>query len=184
MPLITTSQPPKTGGRKTESTPLLRNWLTAATLGAFCSLPAFTLGAEEDDSRGPAPYNFNTQTWMQPFAAEGFSWGGTSGVYVESTERIFVLQRGETQLPSPVPSEYTNFAGSLGWNVLRGRGRVWQNCLYVINADGELLEVWDQWDHLFTGTDGPGPHRIRMSPYDNEKRLWLIDETGHIIYVF
>jgi WD40 repeat protein len=121
---------------------------------------------------------------MQPFAAEGFSWGGTSGVYVESTERIFVLQRGETQLPSPVPSEYTNFAGSLGWNVLRGRGRVWQNCLYVINAEGELLEVWDQWDHLFTGTDGPGPHRIRMSPYDEEKRLWLIDETGHIIYVF
>ena len=23
-----------------------------------------------------------------------------------------------------------------------------------------------------------------MSPYDPEKRLWLVDETGHIIYVF
>ena len=184
MPLLTTSKSPLTGSRATVSNTLLRNCLFAAAFGAFCSLPVFALGAEDDDSRGPAPYNFNTQTWMQPFAADGFSWGGTSGVYVESTERIFVLQRGETQLPNPVPSEYTNFAGSLGWNVLRGRGRVWQNCLYVINADGELLEVWDQWDHLFTGTDGPGPHRIRMSPYDDEKRLWLIDETGHIIYVF
>ena len=140
--------------------------------------------ADSDFISGPSPYNFNTQTWMQPFAQAGFSWGGTSGVHVESEDRIFVLQRGETELPSPVPSEYTSFAGSLGWNVLRGRGRVWQNCLYVINSDGELLEVWDQWDHLFKGTDGPGPHRIRMSPYDSEKRLWLIDETGHIIYVF
>lgn len=147
-------------------------------------LTATTATASAQPEAGPSPYNFNTQTWMQPFAQEGFSWGGTSGVYVESEERIFVLQRGETELPDPLPPEYTNFAGSLGWNVLRGRGRVWRNCLYVINADGEVLEVWDQWDHLFTGTDGPGPHKIRMSPYDEEKRLWLIDETGHIIYVF
>jgi len=72
----------------------------------------------------------------------------------------------------------------MGWNVLRGQGRVWQNTLYVINSEGEVLEVWDQWDHLFEGTDGPGPHKLRISPYDPEKRLWLVDETGHIIYVF
>ncbi|MBV54961.1 MAG: hypothetical protein CMQ12_00145 [Gammaproteobacteria bacterium] len=133
---------------------------------------------------GPSPYEFNTQGWMQPFAEDGFSWGGNSGVYVQSEDRIFFLQRGETELPDPVPDEYSNFAGSLGWNVLRGRGRVWQNCIYVIDSDGNLLEVWDQWDHLFTGTDGPGPHRIRISPYDLEQRVWVIDETGHIIYVF
>jgi hypothetical protein len=103
---------------------------------------------------------------------------------VESQDRIFVLQRGETELPDPLPPEYTNFAGSLGWNVLRGRGRVWRNCIYVIDSNGNLLEVWDQWDHLFMGTDGPGPHRIRQSPYDPDKRVWVIDETGHIIYVF
>ena len=133
---------------------------------------------------GPSPYDFITESWMSPFAGPGFSWGGTSGVHVESDNRIFVLQRGETHLPNPLPPEYTNFAGSLGWNVLRGRGRVWQNCIYIINSAGEVLEVWDQWDHLFVGTDGPGPHRIRISPYDPEKRVWVIDETGHIIYVF
>ena len=74
---------------------------------------------------GPSPYEFNTQGWMQPFAEDGFSWGGNSGVYVQSEDRIFFLQRGETELPDPVPDEYSNFAGSLGWNVLRGRGRVW-----------------------------------------------------------
>ncbi len=80
--------------------------------------------AQDSGPIGPSPYDFNTETWMQPFADDGLSWGGTSGVYVESKDRIFVLQRGETQLPSPVPPEYTSFAGSLGWNVLRGRGRV------------------------------------------------------------
>lgn len=133
---------------------------------------------------GPSPYNFNTQTWMQPFAATGRTWGGTSGIAIQSSERIFVLQRGETKLPTPIPPEYTSFAGSLGWNVLRGRGRIWENCIYVIDSEGNLLEVWNQWDHLFEGTDGPGPHKLRMSPYDDENRLWLIDETGNIIYVF
>jgi WD40 repeat protein len=121
---------------------------------------------------------------MESFAEEGFSWGGNSGVHVQSEDRIFFLQRGETELPNPLPDEYSGFAGSLGWNVLRGRGRVWRNCIYVINSEGEVLEVWDQWDNLFMGTDGPGPHRIRMSPYDPENRVWVVDETGHIIYVF
>lgn len=132
---------------------------------------------------GPMPYEL-LDDWIQPFAEEGFSWGGSSGIQVQSKDRIFVLQRGETELPSPIPDEYTDFPGSLGWNVLRGRGRVWQNCIYVINSEGEILEIWDHWDHLFSGTDGPGPHRIRMNPYDPDKNLWLIDETGHIIYVF
>ncbi len=140
--------------------------------------------AQDSGVIGPSPYEFTTQTWMEPFAQEGFTWGGNSGVYVESEDRIFFLQRGETQLPEPLPPEYTNFAGSLGWNVLRGRGRIWRNCIYVIDSEGNLLEIWDQWDHLFMGTDGPGPHRIRQNPYDEEKRVWVIDETGHIIYVF
>ena len=142
------------------------------------------LSAQDTGVIGPSPYEFTTQTWMQPFAQDGFTWGGNSGVHVESEDRIFFLQRGETELPDPLPPEYTNFAGSLGWNVLRGRGRVWRNCIYVIDSNGNLLEVWDQWDHLFMGTDGPGPHRIRQSPYDPDKRVWVIDETGHIIYVF
>lgn len=145
---------------------------------------AASAAAQDTGVIGPSPYEFTTQSWMKPFAQEGFSWGGNSGVHVQSEDRIFFLQRGETELPNPIPDDYTTFAGSLGWNVLRGRGRVWRNCIYVINSDGEVLEVWDQWDHLFTGTDGPGPHRIRMSPYDPENRVWVIDETGHIIYVF
>jgi len=149
-------------------------------LGAL-AIPAL---AQDTGVIGPSPYDFTTETWIQPFAEDGFTWGGNSGVVVESKDRIFFLQRGETELPNPIPDNYTRFAGSMGWNILRGRGRTWRNCIYVLNSEGEVLEVWDQWDHLFMGTDGPGPHRLRMNPYDEEKKLWLIDETGHIIYVF
>lgn len=155
-------------------------WISTAAAILFTQ----TSVAQDLGIIGPSPYEFTTQEWMEPFAEEGFTWGGNSSVFVESKDRIFLLQRGETELPNPVPDEYTNFAGSMGWNVLRGRGRVWRNCIYIINSEGEVLEVWDQWDHLFAGTDGPGPHRITQNPYDPEKKIWVIDETGHIIYVF
>lgn len=154
----------------------------AAFVLAF--LPASIASAQDLGEIGPSPYEFITEDWMLPFAEEGYTWGGNSSVLVQSADRIFVVQRGETELPTPLPPEYSNFAGSMGWNVLRGRGRVWQNCIYVIDSDGNVLEVWDHWDHLFKGTEGAGPHKLRMSPYDPEKRLWLVDESGHIIYVF
>ncbi len=132
---------------------------------------------------GPSPYDV-VDGWMKPFASEDFAWGGHSGVFAESPDRIFVVQRGETQLPDPVPPGFAGFVGSIGLNSLQGGVRVWQNCIFVVDGDGNVIEVWDQWDHLFEGSDGRGPHRIRISPYDPERRVWVIDESGHQIFVF
>ena len=133
---------------------------------------------------GPSPYDVVTG-WHQPFAARGFAFGGNSGVWAESPDRIIVAQRGETRLPSPMPEEFEQHAGSLGINVLfEADRRVWRNCLYTLNATGEVEELWTQWDHLCEGSEGPGPHRVRISPYDPERRIWLINETFHQIYVF
>ena len=132
---------------------------------------------------GPSPYDV-VDGWMKPFASEGFAWGGHAGVFAESPDRIFVVQRGETQLPDPVPPGFAGFVGSIGLNPLQGGERVWQNCIFVVDGDGNVIEVWDQWDHLFEGSDGRGPHRIRISPYDPERRVWVIDESGHQIFVF
>ena len=51
--------------------------------------------------------------------------------------------------------------------------RVWRNCLYTLDGDGNVKERWTQWDHLCEGSTGPGPHRLRISPYDPERRVWL-----------
>ena len=33
-------------------------------------------------------------------------------------------------------------------------------------------------------TCGRGPHKIKMSPYDPEKHVWIIDDQLHMIYKF
>ena len=147
-----------------------------------------TLGAQStgpiEGPVGPSPYSI-ISGWHKPFAEEGFAFGGSSGVFAESPNRIFVAQRGETRLPDPIPAEFSGFAGSIGINVLFATDlRVWEHCLYTLDGDGNVLEMWDQWDHLCEGSDGPGPHRLRINPYDPERRVWLVNETFHQIYVF
>ena len=133
---------------------------------------------------GPSPYEV-VRGWHKPFAAPGFAFGGNSGVFAESPDRILVAQRGEFRLPTPVPPEFAGFAGSLKMNVLTlADRRVWQNCLYTLDANGQVKERWTQWDHLCAGSDGPGPHRLRISPYDPARRVWVINETFHTIYIF
>ncbi len=133
---------------------------------------------------GPSPYDI-VRGWHKPFAEPGFAFGGNSGVFAESPNRIFVAQRGETRLPDPVPPEFAGFAGSIGINVLTATDRrVWRNCLYTLDGEGRVKERWTQWDRLCEGSAGPGPHRLRISPYDPDHRVWLVNETFHQIYVF
>ena len=161
----------------------------------FKQLAAFSLAmlasatgvAQQGNARGPigeTPYNI-VSGWHQPFAENGYSFGGNSGVFAESPDRIFIAQRGETVLPYPLPENFLGFAGQLGINTLTDTSRrTWQHCLYTVDGDGNLLELWEQWDYLCEGSDGPGPHRIRISPYDSESRVWVVNETFHQIYVF
>jgi NHL repeat len=133
---------------------------------------------------GSSPYDV-IRGWHKPFAEAGFAFGGNSGVFAESPNRILVAQRGETRLPSPVPPEFAGFAGSIGINVLTATDRrVWRNCLYALDGDGRVKERWTQWDSLCEGANGPGPHRLRISPYDPERRVWVVNETFNQIYVF
>ena len=142
--------------------------------------------AQQGNARGrigESPYNV-ISGWAEPFQEPGFAFGGNSGVWAECEDRIIIAQRGETVMPYPVPEEFPGYAGYVGINVLRETNRrTWQNCLYVVNGDGEVLEVWDHLDYLCEGSDGPGPHRVRISPYDPESRIWLVNETFHQIYV-
>ncbi len=133
---------------------------------------------------GPSPYDI-VRGWQQPFAGPGFAFGGNSGVFAESPDRIFIAQRGEFWLPDPLPAEFSGSADSIKLNVLSlADHREWRNCLYTLDSTGKVKERWTQWDHLCEGSSGPGPHRLRISPYDRDRRVWVIDETFHTIYVF
>jgi len=133
---------------------------------------------------GESPYEV-VRGWNKPFSEPGYAFGGNSGIFAESPNRIFIAQRGEAKLPDPVPPKFMGFAGSIGINVLtKAELRVWRNCLYTVDANGKVKERWTQWDKLCEGSDGPGPHRIRISSYDPEHKVWVVNETFSQIYVF
>jgi hypothetical protein len=156
----------------------------AALLVLATYFPALRAQAVITGPVGASPYDV-VRGWHKPFAEPGFAFGGNSGVFAESPNRIFVAQRGEAKLPSPVPPEFAGYAGSIGINVLTDTARrVWRNCLYTLDGNGNVKERWTQWDKLCEGSAGPGPHRIRISPYDPERRVWVINETFQQIYVF
>ena len=54
----------------------------------------------------------------------------------------------------------------------------------MVDGDGNLAQDWRQHDALFDMMCGRGPHKIKMSPYDPEKHVWVIDDQLHVIHKF
>ena len=140
---------------------------------------------------------------------DDWTWGAVQGVFAESPNRVFVLMRGELpalerpeQVPYPnigpslsYPVSATPFrnasvgpvtspgnTGSDGWNEWQGTLGVdarWEHCLIVIDAEGNIVEEWTQWDSIFRR-----PHSVAINPYDPEKHVWVVDDRQHAVYKF
>ena len=142
---------------------------------------------------------------------EKWTWGAGQSVFAESPNRVFILQRGELpniqrpqtiKLPQLGPNiEFPNFR--LPWRdatVASPPGRLekspgvpgddldvgqpgvdyrWEHCIVVVNANGEITEDWTQWDKMLRR-----PHAVYISPYDPEKRVWIVDDYRHSIFIF
>ena len=155
-------------------------WLVA-------TMPAFGQQAvvhPPGPNHGPSPYNA-IHEWLEPFAPTGFVWGSHPGLFVESSDRIFIIQRGQLHVPDPKPAGFTNFYGSApGLSALQpvDRKRDMRNVIFIVNSDGKLRETWTQWDYLFANT--PGPHKIAINPRDPERRVWVVNDARQQIHVF
>ena len=140
----------------------------------------------QDMPSGPSPYDV-VDGWLKPFAASGYSFGATSAVFAESPDRIFIAQRGENQLPDPVPPGFQGFLGSIGVRAnTASESRVWQNTIFVVDGDGNMIEAWTQWDDMFqSDAEGPsGIHKIKINPFDSDRKLWVADTTNHQVHAF
>src|SRR5262245_36224891 len=128
-----------------------------APLGASAAEPPIV--HPPGPNHGESPYTV-VENWLQPFAAPGFVWGSHPGLFVESEDRIFIIQRGQLRIPDPKPAGFTNFYGSAGeLSALQpvDKKRDMKNVIFIVDRNGKLRESWTQWDHLFADT--PGPHK-------------------------
>ncbi len=65
------------------------------------------------------------------------------------------------------------------WKGRMGVDARWEHCLVVIDAQGNIVESWTQWDSLFKR-----PHAIYENPYDPEKHVWVVDDHNMAIFEF
>jgi sugar lactone lactonase YvrE len=142
---------------------------------------------------------------------EKWTWGAGQSVFAATPNRIFILQRGELpsisrpmtiKLPQLGPGiEFPNFRlpwrdattasppgaletrdGKVGDDSDVGKAGVdfrWEHCIVVVDALGNITEDWTQWDKMLRR-----PHAVYISPYDPEKRVWVVDDYRHAIFIF
>jgi DNA-binding beta-propeller fold protein YncE len=164
-------------------TPMRAVLLTAAALlssglfGATASLQ----NTPRNPYTQPATAFYEVERWPAPFASPGFVSASNTGIFVESPERIFLLTRGEVRVPDRLPPDFNGTIASLP---PEGRAKAeLRNCIVVANGRGEVLERWTQHDHLFAA-GGRGPHRVKISPYDPQRHVWVVDDSGNQIFKF
>jgi sugar lactone lactonase YvrE len=154
---------------------LITSVLIAATL-----LPGMARAQEKGGENETGPYEV-VPNWPKPLGHPGWIWGSQGGVFAESPNRVILLQRGELPVPEKAPPGYTGGYGAIAGQATLGKPRL-EHCILIVDAEGNLLEDWTQWDHLFAG--GRGPHKVRISPYDPEKHVWIIDDEVDQIFEF
>ena len=155
-----------------------------AQTGAAPSTPAPASPAAEGPV-GPSPYDV-VRGWHKPFAEHRVRVRrqlrrvrGVAGPHLRRAARRVPPAR------SPIPPEFAGFAGSIKMNVLTA-GRSPGVAQLPLHARSQRAGegTLDAVGSALRGSDGPGPHRLRISPYDPERRVWVVNETFHQIYVF
>ncbi|HJO10449.1 MAG: hypothetical protein QGG67_03985 [Gammaproteobacteria bacterium] len=175
------------------------------------SVPTASAGAGSSGERWgfhdwpTGPYRV-VPDWPKPLpddehSHDGWTWGSFGGVYAESPDRIWIAMRGELPLQPGMDPWQSYGATDVVGNAppttdglsstcnptqnRRGYQRRWEHSIFVVDGEGNHIENWDHMNDLFGQQPcGRGPHQIKMSPYDPEKHVWIIDDQLHMIYKF
>jgi hypothetical protein len=164
------------------------------------------VAGEKDSQDVTGPYEV-VPDWPKPLSQlpghERWTWGAVESVFAESPNRVFILQRGEIpNLTRPKEIAYPDVgpglsfpvsqlpfrnasvgpvtaAGNPVWSGKLGIDARWEDCIVVVDARGNIIERWTQWDSMLKR-----PHFITINPYDPEKHVWIVDDQGHAVYEF
>lgn len=151
----------------------------AAALCAMISTPAVAKERGGMDETGPYQV---VENWFKP-GVDHWSQVVTS-VAVDTPDRIFVASADEHFAR---PGSLVLSADGVPLN-LQPDSKVTQkpdaerthlHQILVLNADGKVIEDWQQWNDLIVV-----PHSVAISPYDKDRHVWIVDREGQQILKF
>ena len=152
--------------------------------------------------------------WPKPISAlpgnDKWTWGAGEGIFAESPNRVFILQRGELpNLQRPKTIRLTQ----LGPNIEFPIGRLpWRDATAAsppgaLEVNGKVGDDSDvgqagvdfKWENIIVVADAQGniterwtqydkmfrrPHSVFISPYDPDKYVWIVRRYRHAIFKF
>jgi len=144
------------------------NLLLATLLVSTLSLSASGLRAQEKGGSDDfGPYE-PARDWIKP-VRPGYIERGVS-VFAESPDRIYFTSDIEV-----MPQRGFGGAGPAAADHLSPD----HHWIMVLDRNGNVIEEWKQWDSLFKM-----PHAVKISPYDPEKSVWVIEREKQHIFKF
>jgi len=133
-----------------------------------------TTSVEKGGIDETGPYDV-VENWFKPFH-EGRE-QCVLGVFAESPNRIYMVS--EVEVPSTRP--VGNCANE------RQVPGSHSHYIFIVDGNGKLIEDWTQWNELFSRkpdkTQGM-PHSVKISPYDPDKHVWVVNRDAHQIHEF
>ena len=146
------------------------------------------------------------EDWPKPLpdtrhSHDGWTWGSFGGVYAENPDRIWIAMRGELPLPpgakpwtpyaalKPPRGNATGNGDGLTRRASRSRSADGSAASSTRSSSWTATASWSTSGRTSTRCSaklpcGRGPHQIKISPYDPEKHVWIIDDQLHMIYRF
>ena len=143
--------------------------------------------------------------WPKPLpdtdlSHDGWTWGSGSGVWAESSDKVWVSQRTEIELPAGAtpwicpclldPRRTNTGRRAYSGNDLPYRQRR-HHLVFAVDGEGNTIEEWLQHDAYLRPERGEGlgelargPHKLLINPYDPEKHIWIVDDDMHEINIF
>jgi peptidylamidoglycolate lyase len=150
-------------------------------LCAVTSTATFAQAAERGGMDETGPYQV-VENWFKPGVDR---WNQViTSVAVDTSNRIIVAS-GDEHLAQP--GSLILSADGVPLNLRRDAKvpdkpdseRTHLHQILVLNADGKVMEDWQQWNDLIVV-----PHNVAISPYDRERHIWVIDREGQQILKF
>jgi hypothetical protein len=65
------------------------------------------------------------------------------------------------------------------WQGRMGIDARWEHTILVLNAAGDIIEQWTQWDKMMRR-----PHAVYVNPWDPQKHVWIVDDHSHAVFKF